>query len=433
MQPSVPGSKKLLMMRRTSRDNTGVATAITRGQPSLRKKRDSTRQFNSPRSWQLKAAQSEHNVWCEWRATGCLLGLGVGGSGVGGAAGDVGGIGGDSSGDEAGASELWDDDSLCTYFPWLKAVTAFANRTNFVCEHQKDSAEYAGDKKYSIFRRRSMFPAAATGASPGRLGTRDSTPLLTKLDPAALQKRLHEKEKPEKKGARKPTVDQAMMRYMDDHVLQLTQASFSVICKSCTLLGTDHWCDIMPVAWELLLEADIELATSAATVFLLAAVRIPDQVQELMVRELQHDDVQQRMNAVLRFRSLWMSRFQVWLRLEDGAASNFKIPPPNIEFVLPSPPLGSVNANIPDPPWMPRVKQSVEEVQLKQDEVAKTFVTASTTRRKQQEELMAKEVTAEEQRRRTARERFPLMGQAVCTLAGYEPALFHQPAEEHDE
>ena len=63
----------------------------------------------------------------------------------------------------------------------------------------------------------------------------------------------------------------------------------------------------------------------SATVFLLAAVRVPDQVQELVVRELHHPDATQRINAILRFGVLWRHRWQVWPRMEDGANMFFKV------------------------------------------------------------------------------------------------------------
>ena len=62
----------------------------------------------------------------------------------------------------------------------------------------------------------------------------------------------------------------------------------------------------------------------AATVFMLSAVRASDQVQDLMLRELQHEDSNHRINAVLRFGVLWRFRWQVWPRMEDGANVYFK-------------------------------------------------------------------------------------------------------------
>lgn len=62
-----------------------------------------------------------------------------------------------------------------------------------------------------------------------------------------------------------------------------------------------------------------------AAVCLLSSVKIPEQVQELMTRELQHEDVNERINAIFRFSILWHNRWQVWQRLEDGANMYIKV------------------------------------------------------------------------------------------------------------
>lgn len=70
----------------------------------------------------------------------------------------------------------------------------------------------------------------------------------------------------------------------------------------------------------------------------------------------------------IRFRALWTARQQVWSRLEEGASQFLKVPPPLIEYVLPSPTLGNPSIQVPDPAWETRKGTSAEEVQLKQNE-----------------------------------------------------------------
>jgi len=53
--------------------------------------------------------------------------------------------------------------------------------------------------------------------------------------------------------------------------------------------------------------------------------------------------------------------------MEEGAFVNFKVPPPGIEFTLPSPKIGIESLAIVDPPWMPQVKTKVEEVTISQE------------------------------------------------------------------
>lgn len=52
----------------------------------------------------------------------------------------------------------------------------------------------------------------------------------------------------------------------------------------------------------------------------------------------------------------------MWCRMEDGAQVTFKVPPPGIEFTLPSPKIGIESLPVVDPPWMPLVNTKVEEV-----------------------------------------------------------------------
>lgn len=68
-----------------------------------------------------------------------------------------------------------------------------------------------------------------------------------------------------------------------------------------------------------------------------------------------------------RFQVLWKLRYQVWPRMEEGAHVTFKVPPPGIEFTLPSPKIGIESLPVVDPPWMPQVKTKVEEVTLNQE------------------------------------------------------------------
>jgi hypothetical protein len=60
--------------------------------------------------------------------------------------------------------------------------------------------------------------------------------------------------------------------------------------------------------------------------------------------------------------------------MEEGAHLTFKVPPPGIEFTLPSPKIGIESLPVVDPPWMPQVKTKVEEVTISQEShVSKLF------------------------------------------------------------
>lgn len=58
--------------------------------------------------------------------------------------------------------------------------------------------------------------------------------------------------------------------------------------------------------------------------------------------------------------------------MEEGAHNVFKVPPPAIEFTLPSPKIALESVPVADPPWMPQAKAKVEEVAINQDQSVKT-------------------------------------------------------------
>lgn len=92
-----------------------------------------------------------------------------------------------------------------------------------------------------------------------------------------------------------------------------------------------------------------------------------------MQRALKHKDPDVRIQAILRYQVLWKSRFQVWPRMEEGAHVSFKVPPPGIEFTLPSPKIGIESLPVVDPPWCPRVQTKDVEVTLNQEQHVTAF------------------------------------------------------------
>ncbi|KAF7253009.1 hypothetical protein EG68_09087 [Paragonimus skrjabini miyazakii] len=117
-----------------------------------------------------------------------------------------------------------------------------------------------------------------------------------------------------------------------------------------------------------------------------------------------------------RFRALWIHRHHVWSRLDVGAPNQLRLPPPFIEFVLPSPTLGYPGYEAPDPAWQIRKGTSAEKVQLKQNEATK--------------ELLARALAAETLRRRDARRQFHLTTCPVMERAALEPALNKEHRDE---
>lgn len=75
-----------------------------------------------------------------------------------------------------------------------------------------------------------------------------------------------------------------------------------------------------------------------------------------------------------RYQVLWKCRFQVWPRMEEGAHMSFKVPPPGIEFTLPSPKIGIESLPVVDPPWCPRTQTKDMEVTLNQERHVSAFL-----------------------------------------------------------
>ena len=59
--------------------------------------------------------------------------------------------------------------------------------------------------------------------------------------------------------------------------------------------------------------------------FLLCAVKVPEAVSDMLTSEFHHPETVQRLNAVLKFHTLWRFRYQVWPRMEEGAQQIFKV------------------------------------------------------------------------------------------------------------
>lgn len=110
-----------------------------------------------------------------------------------------------------------------------------------------------------------------------------------------------------------------------------------------------------------------EIAATAAALYVIASVRAPNFASEIMQRALKHKDPDIRIQAILRYQVLWKNRFQVWPRMEEGSHVSFKVPPPGIEFTLPSPKIGIESLPVVDPPWCPRVQTKDVEVTLNQE------------------------------------------------------------------
>lgn len=174
-------------------------------------------------------------------------------------------------------------------------------------------------------------------------------------------------------------------KYLKSHVKSLFHNPMSLLLKGALVLQPHMFVELLVLSWELLTESDQHVATTAAAGFIVSAVRSPEYATELLNKELTADEPLQRIRAINKFYLIWKARYQCWPRMEEGAHAFFKVPPPSIEFTLPSPKIALDTQPVTDPPWLPQTKVKVDEMTISQMQaVQKSFVTATKTRRKQQ-------------------------------------------------
>ncbi|XP_016102315.1 protein unc-80 homolog [Sinocyclocheilus grahami] len=224
--------------------------------------------------------------------------------------------------------------------------------------------------------------------------------------------------------------DTGMLKYIRNQVMSLSPAPLSLLIKAAPILTEDMYGDILPAAWELLLSVDEHMAAAAAALFLLCAVKVPDGVTEMMMAEFQHKEACQRINSILKFYTVWRFRYQVWPRMEEGAQQIFKIPPPSINFTLPSPILGMPCVPIFDPPWVPVNAGTVPDA-ISEDQ-SKSFSARAVSRSHQRAEHILKNMQQEEEKRRLGREASIITAIPIAQEACYEPTCSPPPEQEEE-
>ena len=218
-----------------------------------------------------------------------------------------------------------------------------------------------------------------------------------------------------------------VLKYVKNQIRDLFHVTFSTLIKGAVVLTEDQFIEIMPAAWELLLETNQETAATAASFFILASVKAASQASEIMQKALRHKDPNVRICAILRYQVLWKSRFQVWPRMEESAYVTFKIPPPGIEFTLPSPRIGIECLPVVDPYWSPRQQSKDVEV----EERHRHFVTATKTRKKQQTDAIKYAMQQQENKNREERHSFSVTTIPIVQKASQE-RHDHPAGEDHD-
>ncbi|CAH3019143.1 unnamed protein product [Porites evermanni] len=256
-----------------------------------------------------------------------------------------------------------DDEDPTANLPWLSAVIQLNSLTAFLCDHQ-GVCHLNCHQRQSRSCTRMVQALKTVYSSPNKL---DKIPErgLTKVVSSALISA------PQMGSAEQVSLkqkdDEEMRKYISSNISSLTHCPFSVIAKAGTVIETEHLLETLPVAWELLLDEDQQLVSSAASVFLLTAVRLRDTVEQMLHKELVCADANDRVKSLQRFEVLWQSRYHAWPRLQEGARLILKVPPPKIDFTLPSPAVGMASTHPPDCPWDARLLLEEQQEQKKND------------------------------------------------------------------
>ncbi|CAJ0941559.1 unnamed protein product, partial [Mesorhabditis belari] len=397
------------------------------------------------------------------------------------------------------ASHDDEEEHMANNMPWLKIVMKFTNSLDLDCNHESACSPRCferiarqcnrlleavafvyGDKKPGterVDRRRLMFDkwnleqqhirrslhsrqSAAVprreSAMTGVHSERSSMAIKTLLMEKMLQEKAEKEKEKEKEDSMSKKIsvqeadriseevpdvsemyekNQEMLAYLRNSVLGLVHSPLSISLKSALLLSTDNFRALIGVSWKLLLNEDPHVVVAAASMFIVASVKRSDDAVTVIRAAIDSTDPTERAGAVQRFYALWRNRFHVWLKMEDGAQTVFKVPPPGIDFTLPSPPIGQSQLAVVDPPWMPHLKTKVEELSLKEEEhqTSQTIMTMTRTRRKQKQEMVKRAVREAEERQCEQRQAFQLRGSAIVQQGAYEPALFHHQQETNEE
>ncbi|XP_037051116.1 protein unc-80 homolog isoform X4 [Bradysia coprophila] len=347
--------------------------------------------------------------------------------------------------------------------PWMRPVLQLMNSFNYYCTHQNFCHPYCYRRHMRASTRLIKAVRKVYGEEFGVIANqdglagnnrgdrrRDRSRSRKVSDQSSIQTSPKRKESLAKKerilhdepdlglpnhGMSTPSSKKentAVYKYIKNHVRNMFHIPMAALIKGAATLNEEFFTEVIPIAWELLLETDQETAANSAALFVIASVRAPNFASDIMQRALKHKDPDVRIGAILRYQVLWKCRFQVWPRMEEGAHVSFKVPPPGIEFTLPSPKIGIESLPVVDPPWCPRQKTKDMEVTLNQER-HRSLVTATKTRKKQQTEAIRHAIQQQEDKQRAERQSFLLTTIPITQQASHEPGLDHVPGEDHAE
>uniref|UniRef100_A0A5S6PYL0 UNC80 domain-containing protein n=1 Tax=Trichuris muris TaxID=70415 RepID=A0A5S6PYL0_TRIMR len=374
-------------------------------------------------------------------------------------------------------SQSHDSDSLANKaFPWIRTVIQLAGNFNFSCTHQRVCHAQCFERCYrqchrlmvalrkvygedfrweGCFNRRKNLlmnlaekvKEKAGRTQPESAGHSQDWSLLGQMsdrgEPITISRQTLEgkpssqdakgrfstfgrQERPASSGVgvKNQCEENQTLTYVKSQIRNPIHVPLSAFLKSLHHASDGDFTPIIHISWALLLEVDSHLSAAAASAFISSSVKQPSFASSVVNSSLHHAEPSCRVAAILRFYALWRNRYHPWLMMEYKAQANFKTPPPNIDFSMPSPPVGLPQVVIVDPSWMPHVKTSLQELKLTEDTMSQSIMTMTKTRRKQKQELVKRALQHAEEAKSAERAKFTLTAAAVVQQAAFEPSLF---------
>uniref|UniRef100_H2XYZ2 Protein unc-80 homolog n=1 Tax=Ciona intestinalis TaxID=7719 RepID=H2XYZ2_CIOIN len=273
--------------------------------------------------------------------------------------------------------------------PWLKVTMTLANQHNFICDHLIFCHPYCHKRLH-----------------------RSCTKLVGSLYDAIA------KNQKSTECGEEPKRCIPFLSYLKSQASCLTKSPLAVLLKSVSILSNDTLINIQALTWELLLDGSKEIVEIAGALFLLCAIKIPQEVHTSIMMELTNTNTTQRLTAIKKIGVLWECRNAVWRHAETKARAVFRTHATSLNCTLSMATLGLEASSIPDPPWMPHIIDMDKILAQNSSSVQSAAFLATDTLSHYKEKQLEKLLRLEDEKLAKARCKFHLtdvpVAQSIC-------------------
>ncbi|XP_078483613.1 protein unc-80 homolog isoform X2 [Ciona intestinalis] len=273
--------------------------------------------------------------------------------------------------------------------PWLKVTMTLANQHNFICDHLIFCHPYCHKRLH-----------------------RSCTKLVGSLYDAIA------KNQKSTECGEEPKRCIPFLSYLKSQASCLTKSPLAVLLKSVSILSNDTLINIQALTWELLLDGSKEIVEIAGALFLLCAIKIPQEVHTSIMMELTNTNTTQRLTAIKKIGVLWECRNAVWRHAETKARAVFRTHATSLNCTLSMATLGLEASSIPDPPWMPHIIDMDKILAQNSSSVQSAAFLATDTLSHYKEKQLEKLLRLEDEKLAKARCNFHLtdvpVAQSIC-------------------